>query len=297
MDFRNIESFIGSPGSDGLRFSPSPPVESPRSYISLDDQQHKPTRPTCQGCRREIHERWMLHLGDCQYHVTCLRCLTCQRTLETQSSCFFRDGMVFCKYHYISRYGTKCARCSEPLQPSDWVRRARDLVYHLDCFRCGTCHRKLTTGDTCILKGDTMVCPDHILPQGSLDETDNVSISSVDSESRGSESSEEKPPGSTGSGGSGGGKRQRTSFTADQVATLLEEFRRNQNPSPEDLERISDLTGHTRKVVMIWFQNARARNKKMLLHGGQGPHSTKKGNSRPLWVSVSRSPGSAQFVE
>jgi len=73
----------------------------------------------------------------------------------------------------------------------------------------------------------------------------------MDSESRGSESSEEKQTGNGSSGGSGSGKRQRTSFTAGQVATLQEEFRRNPNPSPEDLERIADLTGHTRKVVMV----------------------------------------------
>ena len=70
------------------------------------------------------------------------------------------------------------------------------------------------------------------------------SVSSVDSESRGSESSEEKP-------GTGNGKRQRTSFTPAQIQTLQEEFRRSSNPTPEDMERIADLTGHPRKVVMV----------------------------------------------
>lgn len=66
----------------------------------------------------------------------------------------------------------------------------------------------------------------------------------MESESRGSESSEEKP-------GNGNGKRQRTSFTPAQIQTLQEEFRRSSNPSPEDMERIADLTGHPRKVVMV----------------------------------------------
>ncbi|XP_052788203.1 LIM/homeobox protein Awh-like isoform X2 [Mya arenaria] len=278
MDFRSIHTFVNSPGSDGLRYSPSPTGDSPKSYISLDDPRHKPTRPTCQSCQRLIEERWMLHVGKQHYHAACLRCSTCQRTLDSHSSCFFREGLIFCRNHYLSRYSTKCAGCSDPLQPSDWVRRARDLVYHLECFRCSTCHRKLSTGDTCVLKGDTMLCPDHIAPHVGIEEPDNVSICSMDSESRGSESSEEKHGnGNTSTGsGSGNGKRQRTSFTAEQVATLQDEFRRNPNPSPEDLERIADLTGHTRKVVMIWFQNARARNKKLLLNGGSNPLPSKK---------------------
>jgi len=87
----------------------------------------------------------------------------------------------------------------------------------------------------------------------------------MDSESRGSESSEEKQTGNGSSGGSGSGKRQRTSFTAGQVATLQEEFRRNPNPSPEDLERIADLTGHTRKVVMV---SSRGGGREVPIGGG-----------------------------
>ena len=42
MDFRSIQSFVSSPGSDGLRYSPSPPVESPaNTYVNMDDLKYK----------------------------------------------------------------------------------------------------------------------------------------------------------------------------------------------------------------------------------------------------------------
>lgn len=76
---------------------------------------------------------------------------------------------------HFSQYGTKCAGCSEPVQSSEWVRRARDFVFHLECFKCSACKRKLSTGDTCVLRGETMLCSEHGEVHGILDEPDNVS--------------------------------------------------------------------------------------------------------------------------
>ena len=45
----------------------------------------------------------MLHAGNQPYHLSCLRCCVCLFTLDKESSCFIRDGNVYCKYHY-ARY-------------------------------------------------------------------------------------------------------------------------------------------------------------------------------------------------
>ena len=52
------------------------------------------------------------------------------------------------------KFGPKCGSCGTHIPPSDIVRRAQDNVYHLDCFACIICGRKLDTGDEFYLMED-----------------------------------------------------------------------------------------------------------------------------------------------
>jgi len=47
--------------------------------------------------------------------------------------------------------------------------RARDCIYHIDCFRCVTCQRRLLSGDKfAVRRGDGgLVCSDHYDNDGS----------------------------------------------------------------------------------------------------------------------------------
>jgi len=49
------------------------------------------------------------------------------------------------------------------------VMRARDRIYHIDCFRCVTCQRRLVSGDEfAVRRGDGgLVCRDHYDNDGS----------------------------------------------------------------------------------------------------------------------------------
>ena len=55
---------------------------------------------------------------------------------------------------YHRKFGPKCGSCGTHIPPSDIVRRAQDNVYHLDCFACIICGRKLDTGDEFYLMED-----------------------------------------------------------------------------------------------------------------------------------------------
>lgn len=45
---------------------------------------------------------------------------------------------------------------------SDLVMRARDNVYHMECFRCSVCSRHLLPGDEFSLRDDELLCrADH----------------------------------------------------------------------------------------------------------------------------------------
>ena len=59
-----------------------------------------------------------------------------------------------CKTDYARLYGTKCSKCAKPITQSDWIRRAGDQVFHLNCFACDSCARQLSTGEEFGLVGE-----------------------------------------------------------------------------------------------------------------------------------------------
>ncbi len=57
------------------------------------------------------------------------------------------------------RYGTKCGGCSLGIKPQELVRKARDKVFHLNCFTCMMCRKQLSTGEELyILDDNKFIC-------------------------------------------------------------------------------------------------------------------------------------------
>ena len=62
-------------------------------------------------------------------------------------------------------FGPKCGGCGEAIHYQDFVRKARDKVYHLRCFTCSLCSKQLSTGEVLYLQpgDDSLVCKDDYL--------------------------------------------------------------------------------------------------------------------------------------
>ncbi len=63
-------------------------------------------------------------------------------------------------------FGPKCVGCGEGILPQDLVRKARDRVYHTQCFTCSMCSKKLETGEVLYLGSDTLLCKEDYLKTG-----------------------------------------------------------------------------------------------------------------------------------
>lgn len=73
-------------------------------------------------------------------------------------------SFLFFYFIFINRnFRAKCSKCCRGISASDWVRRARELVFHLACFACDSCGRQLSTGEQFALMDDRVLCKAHYL--------------------------------------------------------------------------------------------------------------------------------------
>ncbi|CAD5234055.1 unnamed protein product [Bursaphelenchus xylophilus] len=209
------------------------PINEP-SIVFPEIKQEDKSWSLCGECMEPIKERYLLNVNSQNYHNHCLRCSNCTTKLEDMPSCFVKHGSIFCKQCYGQKFQTKCAHCDRQIQPTDWVRRARNYVFHLACFSCTHCKRQLSTGEQFSLQENRLLCKQHYLEL----------VQGEDSQSK------QKT------------KRVRTTFAEEQLAILNAHFQMDCNPDGGDLERIAALTGLSKRVTQVWFQNSRARQKK-----------------------------------
>ncbi|XP_026688943.1 actin-binding LIM protein 1-like isoform X2 [Diaphorina citri] len=86
----------------------STPSGEERKYSDLLEPKQEPTNldsdeaanVTCAGCSRKIVDRFYLYAVDQRWHVSCLQCSQCGRTLDGEMTCFCKDGTIYCKNDY-----------------------------------------------------------------------------------------------------------------------------------------------------------------------------------------------------
>ncbi|KAK3923520.1 Protein apterous [Frankliniella fusca] len=87
-------------------------------------------------------------------------------------------------------------------------------------------------------------------------------------------------PGTPGLHGNSRSKRMRTSFKHHQLRTMKSYFAINHNPDAKDLKQLSQKTGLPKRVLQVWFQNARAKWRRLMLKQ-EGKGGDKCGGDSP----------------
>merc|ERR1719362_938066 len=199
------------------------------------------TIPKCGSCGGLILDRFILKVVDQPWHAKCLSCASCAQPLREK--CFVKNSDVFCREDFFRKYGTKCAGCQEGIAPSSVVRRAQEHVYHVDCFQCILCTRKLDTGDEFYLMEDKkLLCKADY---------DSAKAKAADY------------------GEGDGNKRPRTTITARQMEVLKNAYKTSPKPARHVREQLATDTGLDMRVVQVWFQNRRAKEKRLKKDAGR----------------------------
>ncbi|CAF1627120.1 unnamed protein product [Adineta ricciae] len=191
----------------------------------------------CSVCSLPICDQFVFKVNENHFHSLCLNCAECHGKLFDK--CYARDGNVYCKEDFFKKFGTKCASCGNGIPPSEVVRRASDYVYHLQCFSCLICHRQLNTGDEFYLIDDQkLVCKiDYeTLKNREFDDTN---------------------------------KRPRTTITQKQLEILKQAYNTSPKPARHVRETLAAETGLDMRVVQVWFQNRRAKEKRLKKDSGR----------------------------
>ncbi|KXJ18714.1 LIM/homeobox protein Lhx9 isoform X2 [Exaiptasia diaphana] len=225
----------------------------------------------CAGCGTRILERFYLLAVDREWHIDCLKCSECDLRLDNELTCFSRDGLILCRDDYYKRFSIKkCSSCSQGISSKELVMRARDHVYHIGCFACDRCKRMLATGEYFGMRGMRIYCKEdyeELLREESHSGKNTGKgrprkrrlAAALDSVSALSGFTLGSPDDLNGVTSDGRPKRVRTSFKHHQLRAMKAYFAINHNPDAKDLKQLSQKTGLTKRVLQVWFQNARAK--------------------------------------
>ncbi|XP_047040787.1 protein apterous [Helicoverpa zea] len=219
----------------------------------------------CARCNTPISaSELVMRARDLVFHVHCFSCALCSTPLNKGDTFGIRDSAVYCRLHYetMPEYGPHMAvpgppqMCPVPYAgpapgphyppyPSPEFARVDNDVPKGPFFNGSAAPpprqkgrpRKKKPKDQEIMAANLDLNPEYL---------------------------EMGFRGGAGLGSSSRTKRMRTSFKHHQLRTMKSYFAINHNPDAKDLKQLSQKTGLPKRVLQVWFQNARAKWRRMV---------------------------------
>jgi LIM homeobox transcription factor 1 len=146
---------------------------------------------------------------------------------------------------------SNCSRCGDRIQPDELVMKVPPHAYHLHCFVCCICHKPLQKGEHFSIKSGQLICQhdlekDYYLSHAHYADEDLL----LDDVIRPRD-------------GRRGPKRPRTILTSVQRRQFKASFDVSPKPCRKVREALAKDTNLSVRVVQVWFQNQRAKMKKI----------------------------------
>lgn len=223
----------------------------------------------CEGCGQKIHDRFLMNVGEANWHEQCLACCYCG--MQLHHTCYVRNSKLYCKMDYDRLFGVKCASCCHAILPQELVMRPiPNFVFHLPCFVCYACRLPLQKGEQFLLRDGQLFCYRHDLEK-------EMFLAAAAAQHCGFVGLDEedllRPR-----DGRRGPKRPRTILTSQQRKQFKASFDQSPKPCRKVREALAKDTGLSVRVVQVWFQNQRAKMKKIQRKAKQNGGSTGSGS-------------------
>jgi len=278
MDFQGMNNQVPSQQMTPMSSNSSVMMAS----LPADTQQNNkglPQTRTCLGCCHHIHGPYVSTSTGVDWHSACLKCTACGCHLGDMRTCFMRDNKPYCKNDYFHLFAPKCANCKLGLVKGELMMSIREKKYHVQCFRCYACHNQLIPGDSFVCNDDgSIYCMrdyERLFSQhnGSEDSRIIDAYTGIPGSNgigtNGRMNGKGHVTGSDRGKDSGHGKRrpgkttrQRTVLNEKQLTVLHTFYDNNCRPDAIMKEQLTTMTGLPQRVIRVWFQNKRCKDKK-----------------------------------
>ncbi|XP_032595860.1 LIM homeobox transcription factor 1-beta isoform X2 [Drosophila grimshawi] len=209
----------------------------------------------CAYCCQPICDRYIMRVVDSSFHEGCLKCTACAQHLV--HSCYARDGKLYCRLDYERLYlRNRCLGCGHKIAGDELVMRSQENIFHLKCFACVVCGALLKKGEQYVVKQGQLFCrfdyeKEVEMLQGYDFYGDDLFPPKMD--------------------GRRGPKRPRTILNTQQRRAFKASFEVSPKPCRKVRENLAKDTGLSLRIVQVWFQNQRAKVKKIQKKAKQEP--------------------------
>uniref|UniRef100_A0A0K0CX78 Homeobox domain protein n=1 Tax=Angiostrongylus cantonensis TaxID=6313 RepID=A0A0K0CX78_ANGCA len=177
------------------------------------------------------------------FHENCIRCRVCH--VQLLDKCYERGGQLFCSTHYFKDCSPhQCPGCKLGISPTDMVYKLKTgMVFHVDCNVCIRCGCRLYPGEQILV--------DEVARTVEMDSFEYNFDSYTFSEFCDDENKFLKRRG------------PRTTIKQNQLDVLNRIFSSTPKPSKHARAKLALETGLSMRVIQVWFQNRRSKERRL----------------------------------